>query len=410
MAKRQIRIRAAIADVRSGMSDTELMDKYQLAAKGLQSLLTKLVASQLITIEELEQRMPEFMQSASLSEDPANSDSEAWKIRRTKPGEGSGQSIRATDAVAAIKAGQSDSQLMEKYRLSSKGLQDLFDKLVKAKLVTRDEVDRRMPTMDQTVDLRGMMSEMNMGELVSAFNEQMDSPWKCPSCGVTKDQAYEVCPECGNGASDVQASPSPRRMKPRQTVKPGGVEPAPTIPTHVPEKRRKAVSISKILADVQAGLTDDELMAKHGIPYEKLDEIFRQLLDSKAITRGELYGRSSLFIDTISVDASSEDATQYLAFPIPVSDAMDSTIVGRLRNVRENLVGMVGIEAKIDEKRSFVVYPEKFVEIQPITFDATCRWFVRESDGYYAGFEITFISDRDRHRLEDLVRSLTLGY
>ena len=49
------------------------------------------------------------------------------------------------------------------------------------------------------------------------------------------------------------------------------------------------------------------------------------------------------------------------------------------------------------------------MDIQPIAFDATCRWLIKEPEGSYAGFEITFISDKDRERLELLVRSLTLG-
>ncbi len=388
MAKRQIRIREALADVRLGLSETELMDKYQLAAKGLQSLLTKLVASGLITEEELEWHLPGFMQSASLSEEPGLSGVDEWKIRRTRLGEGTGQVIRAVDAISDIKAGMTDSELMEKYRLSSKGLQDLFEQLVKAKLVAPTEIERRMPTVDKTVDLRDFMSDIDLDDLLKEPEEEIASVWKCPSCGASKDRQYDVCPECGYGSAPKQV---------RQKRKPNERE------------QKKPVNVGQVLKDVRAGLTDSELMEKHKIPYERLDEVFHELLDSNAITRGELYGRSSLFLDTVTVDAVHDESAHYLAFPVPISDAMDPTIVGRLRNVGEQMVGMVGIEADIDEERSFVVYPEKFVDIQPIAFDASCRWLVKEPEGSYAGFEITFISDKDRERLEQLVRALTLG-
>ncbi len=388
MAKRQIRIRAALADVRSGLSETELMDKYQLAAKGLQSLLTKLVASELITQEELERHLPGFMQSARLSEESGRAGGEDWKIRRTRPGEKPGQVVRAADAIADIKAGMTDSELMEKYRLSSKGLQDLLEQLVKAGLVAPTEVERRMPTVDQTVDLRGFMNDINLDELLQEPKEEIPPVWICPSCGISKEEKYEVCPACGHGA---------------------GAKPAATKTGADSRKNETPVNVAQVLKDVRAGLTDSELMVKHKIPYEKLDRVFRQLLDTNVITRGELYGRSSLFIDTVTVDSIHDESEHYLAFPIPVSDAMDPAVVGRLRTVGEGMVGMIGIEAEVDEERSFVVYPEKFVEIQPIAFDATCRWLVREPEGSYAGFEITFISERDRARLEQLVRSLTLG-
>ncbi|MFH1113140.1 MAG: Ran-binding zinc finger domain-containing protein [Pseudomonadota bacterium] len=392
MAKRQIRIRAALADVRSGLSETELMDKYQLAAKGLQSLLTKLVASGLMTREELERHLPGFMQSAFLSEESGRAGGTDWKIRRTrpgeKPGERPGQVVRAADAIADIKAGMTDSELMGKYRLSSKGLQDLLEQLVKTGLVAPTEVERRMPTVDKTVDLRGFLNGLNLDEILKEPEVETVPVWKCPSCGISNSGKSAVCPACGHGAAAKKA--------------------APKTPANA-RKDETPVNTAQVLKDVRAGLTDSELMVKHKIPYEKLDQVFRKLLESNAITRGELYGRSSLFLDTVTVDSVPDESEHYLAFPIPVSDAMDPAVVGRLRTVGEGMVGLIGIEAAIDEERSFVVYPEKFVEIQPIAFDAACRWIVREPEGSYAGFEITFISERDRERLGQLVRSLTFG-
>ncbi|MDQ7783753.1 MAG: hypothetical protein RDU20_12790 [Desulfomonilaceae bacterium] len=388
MAKRQIRIRQAIADVRSGLSETELMEKYQLAAKGLQSLLTKLAASQLISGEELEHYLPGFMQSASLSEEPGHGGVDEWKIRRARPGESTGQVIRAVDAIADIRAGMPDSELMEKYRLSSKGLQDLFEQLVKAKLVAPTEIERRMPSVDKTVDLRDFMTDMDWDELLEEPEEEIPAVWTCPSCGASKDTEYKVCPECGHGAPAGHP-----RGKRKSDAK----------------ERERPVDVGQVLKDVQAGLTDSELMHKHKIPYERLDRVFRQLLESGAVTRGELYGRSSLFLDTVTVDAAHDESAHYLAFPVPISDAMDPGIVGRLRNVGERTVGVVGIDTRVGEERSFVVYPEKFVEIDPITFDAECRRLVKEPEGSYAGFEITYISDKDRARLEQLVRSMTFG-
>jgi hypothetical protein len=48
----------------------------------------------------------------------------------------------------------SDAALMEKYRLSGKGVRSLFDKLMSAGLITQDEIDRKDSGIDNTVDLR----------------------------------------------------------------------------------------------------------------------------------------------------------------------------------------------------------------------------------------------------------------
>jgi hypothetical protein len=47
-----------------------------------------------------------------------------------------------------------DTALMQKYRLTPKGLQSLFDKLLAAGLITQVDMDRRTLGIDHTVDLR----------------------------------------------------------------------------------------------------------------------------------------------------------------------------------------------------------------------------------------------------------------
>lgn len=62
--------------------------------------------------------------------------------------------IKAKEIVNDIREGMSDSQLMEKYRLSSKGLQSVFRKLVEAKSIAPRELFNRAPSVgDDTVDV-----------------------------------------------------------------------------------------------------------------------------------------------------------------------------------------------------------------------------------------------------------------
>jgi hypothetical protein len=48
MNKPKIGAREAANDIRSGMTDAELMEKYHLTAKGLESLFRKLVEAKLL--------------------------------------------------------------------------------------------------------------------------------------------------------------------------------------------------------------------------------------------------------------------------------------------------------------------------------------------------------------------------
>jgi DNA-directed RNA polymerase subunit RPC12/RpoP len=60
VAKRKINAHDVMADIRAGVGDFALMEKYGLSAKGLQSLFTKLVDAGLIDSSKLlDQRVPE---------------------------------------------------------------------------------------------------------------------------------------------------------------------------------------------------------------------------------------------------------------------------------------------------------------------------------------------------------------
>ena len=67
MGKRRIDVKEAVADIRSGMDDYDLMTKYQVASDGLMSLFDKLVAGGYIDISEIEARMPGFLGTLGIS-------------------------------------------------------------------------------------------------------------------------------------------------------------------------------------------------------------------------------------------------------------------------------------------------------------------------------------------------------
>ena len=58
MEKRKITAREVLRDIRSGLSDQDLMEKYTLSAQGLQSVFHKLVNAGVITQAELDDRVP----------------------------------------------------------------------------------------------------------------------------------------------------------------------------------------------------------------------------------------------------------------------------------------------------------------------------------------------------------------
>jgi len=91
--------------------------------------------------------------------------------------------ISAKAIMADLKANLSDGQLMEKYGLSFQGLQDLFAKLIQAKLATETYFQKR--AMKQTV--RPVASETGTS---------------CPYCGYQGLESFTHCPRCKQDISE----------------------------------------------------------------------------------------------------------------------------------------------------------------------------------------------------------------
>ncbi len=56
MAPRKIKAREFVKDIRSGMDDPTLMNKYQLTPQKLEEVLEKLIQADFITVLELHER------------------------------------------------------------------------------------------------------------------------------------------------------------------------------------------------------------------------------------------------------------------------------------------------------------------------------------------------------------------
>lgn len=130
----KIPAREAVQHIRSGMDDSALMKKFNLSAKALDSLIDQLIAQGYLKQSEVDGR-------GSLSPGTVVLDAEDLKFPapdKDRP------SINAKDAIRCLKMGMDDSSLMNRYRISAKGLRSLFRKLVASGLIDQSELDRRM--------------------------------------------------------------------------------------------------------------------------------------------------------------------------------------------------------------------------------------------------------------------------
>lgn len=194
-AKRKIDAKEALDLIRSGMDDYALMEKFNLSAKGLQSLFEKLLQTGAISKEELDQRNPSLTGAAFILEgDPPFVKGEPLLERPSK--KPSRPPLDAREIVGDIRAGMPDGELMEKYRVSSRGLQKVLDQLVKMDVIRQSELDQRMTTFDATVDLLEVMKQFGMDQRVVMPEKRLMIPSRCPACGTPQTIQFDVCPYC----------------------------------------------------------------------------------------------------------------------------------------------------------------------------------------------------------------------
>lgn len=112
--------------------------------------------------------------------------------------------ITAKEILADLRSGLDDPALMNKYNLSSEGLQSLFKKMLKAGVVTREDLDSRAPLLEKTVEL---------GLFI------------CPACGNIEHSEFQTCPKCGFAAPEYMKTPDyGDQDKPKKPMKTRGAK------------------------------------------------------------------------------------------------------------------------------------------------------------------------------------------
>lgn len=120
--------REILKDLAAYASDTELMEKHGLSKKGLKSLFKSLLKRGLITKKALAERWDVDTALITISRDMPDS-------RKAK--------VAAKEVLDDVAVEMSDDALMEKYRLSRKGLQSMMRKLYKKGMISKETLARR---------------------------------------------------------------------------------------------------------------------------------------------------------------------------------------------------------------------------------------------------------------------------
>jgi hypothetical protein len=173
---------------------------------------------------------------------------------------------------------------------------------------------------------------------------------------------------------------------------------------------KRKIRAKDIVSDIRAGLDDGGLMRKYRLTSKGLQRIFSKLLEGKFIVQTDLDNRYHSADDTADIDDLREFPRNYPALAVTVYEGNMGGCKGVVRDITERGIGVIGIDAKPDEVKSFLIDAGRLSDFETIQFDATCRWIKNdpEEGQCVAGFEITNISEENLHELREVIGGFTL--
>jgi hypothetical protein len=175
---------------------------------------------------------------------------------------------------------------------------------------------------------------------------------------------------------------------------------------------KRTIKAEHIVASIDSGSTDQELMEQYKLTPLGLQRVFKTLFDLKLLDRSKYHHR-------LSADYSPDDNTivrrldrMEVLLPVEIQDIDDRQSRGILSDLTMQGVGIVGIVAKVGQVRRFEVLADEYFQLAPFRFEGQCRWTKIEegTTDQSSGFEITNIYERERGKLHNLIDTLEYLY
>jgi hypothetical protein len=175
---------------------------------------------------------------------------------------------------------------------------------------------------------------------------------------------------------------------------------------------KRKIDARELVAGIRSGVTDVELMEKYKLSSRGLQRVFTKLVDSGALMADDLSGLSISHVDSVTLQNVRGSMRALPILSMGVYERINPQIMGRIRDLSEIGLGVSGLEAHVGEFKSLVVVPDEFLEVEPFSFEAKCRWSSMRDQGKIcnAGFEITDISSGNYMQLLEILQLMTFSF
>ena len=176
----------------------------------------------------------------------------------------------------------------------------------------------------------------------------------------------------------------------------------------MPSKRR--IPAREVVKSIRGGGSKAQLMEEYSLTPAGLQKVLQQLAETKMIHISELPEELLTFFRAEVPSDTRKEERHCIDFELPVWEPLYPDVKGRVLDITERGIGILGIPTAIHEEKELVIYSEEFLEIEPFTLHAKCRWVKRaEGSGeYVSGFQVSQIHEQDLEELRKLIQTAYL--
>ncbi|HMK34704.1 MAG TPA: hypothetical protein VK463_06540 [Desulfomonilaceae bacterium] len=236
--------------------------------------------------------------------------------------------IDALEALGDLRKGMTNSQLMEKYGLTSRGVRSLLTKIQGAleNCAGADEDSDTVPVPGREVSAKEVLNDIRASCDYAALMEK----YKLSRAGV--DHLFEQL----QGAGLL--------------------------------KQKKQVKLSEIGVDLKRGASEPDLMEKYRLSLGELQKIVRQLAEIHYLKLEEIQGLQFVYYGIMN-------SPRKKMFPIvatQVYEVLDPETLGRLKYLNSDKIGVRGIPAVLSKNKILVLQSSAFRDGKPLVFDVRC--------------------------------------
>ena len=314
----------ALRCIRRGMTDRELMERFNLSASALQSLFSQLVAAGILHASEIQARAKLDPSSVIIGVDH---DSTLTFPKQKKV-------VEAAEALQCIRAGMDDDAIMAKFDITPRGLRSLIQKLVSSGALSQAEVDERATAASNQREQTTGPLDSPVATLVQMGVDQ-DTILTDIKSGLDDIALMEKFALSGEALQAVfeelltQGYLAPSDLEERTFVTYPSVvlkvKPAKPVETLI---KKPIIDAADAMHRIKEGMDDAALMKRYEISAKGLQSLISKLVSAGAITHSDLDNRSAKAHSTVFVD---QEVTQELPLPGVTLELDHEKIIADLR-------------------------------------------------------------------------------